>query len=301
MKMSTRTPPVRMAIACLVVWLVLVATALVPARADADERANREKFEILLAERIANGHVPSTELDRLVWVDIETRELLVTEAKRRGLDSRRAVRKDLEQAEQATIRRLRDRPDPRHSQQAHVELAREAVLARAVVADYLSRQAISEDEIRREYELLFSSVDATEYRVHHILSSSAAEAAEVMARLHEGTPFAIVARERSVDLGSRDRGGDLGWTGPASFEKPFADAMVALQPGQWSQPVRTNYGWHVILVADTRATRGPTFEQVRNDLARRVQVRRVEQFIAELRAAGVSGAGGSAAPTGAPR
>ena len=104
MKMSTRTPPVRMAIACLVVWLVLVATALVPARADADERANREKFEILLAERIANGHVPSTELDRLVWVDIETRELLVTEAKRRGLDSRRAVRKDLEQAEQALER-----------------------------------------------------------------------------------------------------------------------------------------------------------------------------------------------------
>lgn len=298
--MDARTTPVRRSTVVRMAALALAAV-LAPASADAETRAGREKFEIILAQRVANGNVPSAELERSVREEIETREALAAEAKRRAIDLRSAVRKEMEQAEQAAIRRLRDRPHPLHSQQTHVDLARETVLVRAAVADFLSRETIAEDELRREYAKLFASAGGTEYFVHHVLAATVQDAADVAARLQEGTPFAIVARERSIDAGSRDRGGELGWNVPASFEKPFADAMVASSPGKWSQPVRTSHGWHVILVTDTRPTRGPTFEQARGDLLRRVQTRRVERYITELRSAAAAGADGPGITPGTPR
>ena len=125
--------------------------------------------------------------------------------------------------------------------------------------------------LHKEYDQIKSQIGDKEYKVRHILVDKEDEAKDIIAALQKGEKFEKLA-ERSKDPGSKDKGGDLDWNAPGNFVKPFSDAMIATPKGKFtSQPVKTQFGWHVILVEDIRDAKVPTFEEVKPQLVQRMQ------------------------------
>ena len=107
----------------------------------------------------------------------------------------------------------------------------------------------------------------------------------VIADLKKGGKFDDLARKLSKDDGTKARGGDLDWQSPATFDKDFAGAMVKLTKGKYTEaPVKTRFGYHVIQLDDSRASKHPPLAEVKNNLSQRLQRARIESLVAEMRA-----------------
>ncbi len=120
--------------------------------------------------------------------------------------------------------------------------------------------------------------------MRHILVEKEDEAKDIIASLQKGEKFEKLA-ERSKDTGSKATGGDLDWNAPSNFVKPFADVMVTLQKGKFTTtPVQTQFGWHVIQLDDIRDAKVPGFDEVKPQLAQRMQGQVVDRYLRELRA-----------------
>ena len=140
-----------------------------------------------------------------------------------------------------------------------MDLAAQTVLVRAYVADWVKKNPIPEAELRKEYDAIKGQIGDKEYKVRHILVEKEDEAKDIIAELQKGAKFDELAKARSKDPGSKDRGGDLDWNAPTNFVKPFGDAMKATPKGKFTaQPVQTQFGWHVIMVDDVRDAKVPT-------------------------------------------
>ena len=127
------------------------------------------------------------------------------------------------------------------------------------------RNGVSEDEAKKLYDEKISGMKPEpEIHARHILVDTEAEAKEVAERLKKGEDFAAVAKEKSKDT-SAD-GGDLGFFGKGQMLKPFEDAAFALEVGQISEPVQTQFGWHIIKVEEKRDRPPPTFDEVKGPI-----------------------------------
>ena len=217
-------------------------------------------FDMMLKERTAQGQPDSPELRAAIREELNTRELLAREAKKKGLDKQADVK-------------------------AQMDLSSQTVLVRAYVADWIKANPIPDAEIRKEYDAIKSQLGDKEYKVAHILVEKEDEAKDVIAELQKGAKFADLAKARSKDPGSKERGGDLDWNAPANFVKPFSDAMVKADKGKFTpQPVQTQFGWHVILVEDVRDAKVPSFDEVKPQLAQRMQAQHLDKYFRDLRA-----------------
>jgi len=135
-----------------------------------------------------------------------------------------------------------------------------------------------------EYNKVKASRGDKEYKARHILVDKESDAKEVVAQLKKGAKFEDLAKQ-SKDPGSKDRGGDLDWNPPATFVKPFADALTKLEKGKYTEtPVQTQYGWHVIQLDDVRSTQFPPFDSVKQQIHNMLQEREVQKYVGELRA-----------------
>ena len=124
-----------------------------------------------------------------------------------------------------------------------------------------------------------------EYSARHILVKTEAEANDILAQVRKGSDFAKIAKEKSLDPGSKEKGGDLGWFSPAGMVKPFSDAVTSLKKGEVSTtPVQTQFGWHVIKLVDSRATQVPSYDKVKDGLERTLQQRKLEKMMLDLKA-----------------
>jgi peptidyl-prolyl cis-trans isomerase C len=216
-------------------------------------------FDFMLKQRTAQGQPDTPELRSAVRDELNTRELLVREAKKQGLDKSPALKTEM-------------------------DLTQQTVLVRAYMADYLKAHPVPDDVMRKEYDNIKGQIGDKEYKVRHILVDKEDEAKDIIAALQKGEKFEKLA-ERSKDTGSKANGGDLDWNAPANFVKPFADAMVALPKGKFTTtPVKSQFGWHVIEVDDIRDARVPTFEEVKPQLAQRMQGQIVDKYLRDLRA-----------------
>lgn len=199
-------------------------------------------------------------------------------------EMRKAIRDDiinLEVISQAATKSSLDK-QPEVAQQ--LELARQSVLAGAYVQDYAKTHPIADDVLKQEYETLRARVGNKEYKLSHILVESEDEAKKVEAELKKkGAKFATIAKAHSKDPGSKDNGGELGWAVPSNFVQPFAEAVLKLGKGQVSDPVQTQYGWHIIKLEDTRELKVPTFEEMKPNLEKRKQQEAVQKLIEDLR------------------
>ena len=163
-----------------------------------------------------------------------------------------------------------------------VELTRLNVLEQAMSARYLKDKKPTEQELRAEYETQVAALPRLEYHARHILVATSQFAEKLIGQLDKGASFADLAKRESMD-GSKEQGGDLNWVTPDRMVKPFAEALVALKPGQYTRtPVKTQYGWHVIKLEDTRDVAAPPFDQVRQRLEQMVQAKKFKAYTDEL-------------------
>ena len=130
---------------------------------------------------------------------------------------------------------------------------------------------LTEDAIQAAYDARYAAVEpGTEYNAAHILVETREAAVEIKAELDAGADFAELARSKSIDP-SRGNGGELGWFGAGMMVPPFEQAVTALEPGAVSEPVETQFGWHVIRLIETRTATIPPLEEVRDDIVNELQ------------------------------
>jgi peptidyl-prolyl cis-trans isomerase C len=166
--------------------------------------------------------------------------------------------------------------------QARLELLRTQVLAEAASEKYIKSHPASESEIKAEYDAQVAAMPK-EYKARHILVDAKEKAEAIIAKLEAGADFAKLAASDSKDSSGKN-GGDLGWFSPQTMVKPFADAVAALQKGQYTkQPVQSEFGWHVILLEDVRSPEVPEFEQVKPQVEMFTQRKKLQAYLDELR------------------
>jgi peptidyl-prolyl cis-trans isomerase C len=167
--------------------------------------------------------------------------------------------------------------------QARLELLRLQVLAEASTSKYAEAHPISDDEVRAEFDTQVAGM-AKEYKARHILVDDEADAIAIIADIQGGKDFAKIAKEKSKDSGSAENGGELGWFSPNTMVPPFADAVVALEKGKMTLvPVKSDFGWHIILLEDTREPEAPDFDQVKPQVESLVRRKKLQEYLDQLR------------------
>ena len=142
--------------------------------------------------------------------------------------------------------------------------------------------AVTDEAIKAYYDEHYQGKPgAPEFKASHILVDTEEEAKALIERLNAGEDFAELAKEKSTGP-SGPNGGALGWFGPGQMVKPFENAVMALEPGQISQPVKTQFGWHVILLSETRKQDTPPLEVVQNEIRARLDNQAVDDKVTEL-------------------
>jgi peptidyl-prolyl cis-trans isomerase C len=153
--------------------------------------------------------------------------------------------------------------------QTEIDLARQGILVRALMADYLQKHPVTDQQVQDEYnKVKQEQAGKLEYKVRHILVDNEKTADDLLAQIKSGkAKFEDLAKKNSKDPGSAEKGGDLGWAPPTNYVPPFAQAVTSLKKGQLAdKPVQTQYGWHIIKVDDTRPVEFPPLDQVRPQL-----------------------------------
>jgi peptidyl-prolyl cis-trans isomerase C len=170
------------------------------------------------------------------------------------------------------------------TEQLGLENERRAFLA-ATYVDRIGSAPVSDEELQAEFDAQFASAGPVkEYNASHILVETQADADAVIAALAEGADFAQVAQERSIGP-SGPNGGDLGWFTAGMMVPSFEEAVFALDVGEVSSPVETQFGWHVIVLNDAREQVPPTLDDVRAELEEGLRRARVEAMLQDLTAA----------------
>jgi len=219
----------------------------------------QSRFEAMEKELEAQGHPASPEREQAIKEELVSREVLAQAARKRGLEK-----------------------DPQV--QAQMDMARQAVLVRALLDSEMKAHPVSDADLEKQYEQFKASMGTNEYKVRHILVDSEAEAKSIIDQLNKGADFAKLAKEKSKDPGSKDNGGDLDWGPAGRYVKPFADAVQALPKGATTkEPVKTDFGYHVIRVDDVRPLKVPSFAEIKEQFRQRAQQQEMQRFVADLR------------------
>jgi peptidyl-prolyl cis-trans isomerase C len=217
------------------------------------------RAEAMVKQAAAQGQKDSPELRAMVKEELINREILIQEADKRGLGTTVDVK-------------------------AQIENARQSILIGALVRDVLKSSPVADADIKAEYERFKANTGDKEYRARHILVEKEEDAKAIIVKLKGGAKFEELAKQ-SKDTGSAANGGDLDWASPASFVKEFSAAMVALPKGGLTEtPVKTQFGYHVIRLDDTRAAKVPTLEEIKPQISEALQQKKLQAFQAELRA-----------------
>ncbi|MES2934980.1 MAG: peptidylprolyl isomerase [Pseudomonadota bacterium] len=216
------------------------------------------RADAMVKQMTAQGQQETPQLREMVKEELISREILMQEADKQGV----AARPDIK---------------------AQIDIARQSIVLRALVTDFLKKNPISDAAIQAEYDKHKNDGGDKEYHSRHILVETEDEAKSIITKLKGGAKFEELAKT-SKDTGSAPEGGDLGWTAPTAFVKPFADAMVALKKGEVTEtPVKSQYGFHVIKLEDTRAAKVPTLDEVKPKINEALQKEKLQAFQEELR------------------
>ena len=147
-------------------------------------------------------------------------------------------------------------------------------------------QAVTDEALQAAYDTRFKdAASQTEYSAAHILVNTVEEAEALKAKLAEGADFGELAMVSSIDTGSGALGGELGWFGLGMMVKPFEDAVVAAKVGEVTGPVQSEFGFHLILVRETRIAENPTLDQLRDELATEIENAAIQALVDSLTAA----------------
>jgi peptidyl-prolyl cis-trans isomerase C len=222
----------------------------------------KERVDEFVEALAAQGRPDTPQTRELVREELIAREIFAQEADKRGLSRSAEV-------------------------QRQIENTRQDILIRALIRDYLTKNPVKDADVQAEYDKFKQEASASgkEYKARHILVEEEAEAKKLIDQLKKGESFETLAKD-SKDPGSASSGGDLGWNTASTFVKEFSDAMVALEKGKTvAEPVKTQFGYHVIRLDDVRDATPPPLDQVKPQIQQQLERQKVQQLQQELRAA----------------
>ena len=146
------------------------------------------------------------------------------------------------------------------------------------------KAAVNDQTMHKVYEDAVKQISTEqEVRARHILVPTEVEAKAILVEIRKGTDFAELARQKSKDPGAAAQGGDLGWFGKEQMVPEFAEAAFKMNKGEISEPVKTQFGWHIIKVEDKRGKPVPEFDKVKDQIETYVMRKAQADYIAKLR------------------
>jgi peptidyl-prolyl cis-trans isomerase C len=224
----------------------------------------KARADLLMQQATRSGQQPATpELEARVKEEAVVREIFAQEAEKRGM----AANADFRQ---------------------QMELARQTLMIRALFMDYQKKNPVTDAEAQAEYEKVKAQAGTggnTEYRARHILVEKEDEATKLLAQIKGGAKFEDIAKKSSKDTGSAQNGGDLDFAKPDAYVPEFSKAMIALKKGEISAPVKSQFGYHIIKLEDTREAQFPPFEEVKPQVMQRLEQQKITAFQESLRKA----------------
>lgn len=246
--------------------LTLSAALLAPLGASAQNIAivngkpvPTERAEALKSQIARQGQPVTPDLERQVKDEVVLREIFLQEAERRGLPASENYKQQM-------------------------ELARQALLIRELFADFQKNNPVTDAEIQAKYAEFKAQSSGKEYRARHILVEKEDLAKKLIADLKRGAKFEDLAKKNSKDPGSAKNGGDLDWSTADRYVPEFSDAMVKLDKGQVTpQPVKSQFGFHVIKLEETRDAQLPSMEELKPQIEQALAQQKMAKFREDLR------------------
>ncbi len=222
---------------------------------------SESRVDILTKQSTAQGQSNNPELRKNIIEHLSIQFLVSQEAIKKGLDK-----------------------TPEVSDQ--IDLTKQSILANAFIQDYLKNNSVSDDMLKDEYEKIKGEMAGTEYKARHILVETEAEAKDIIAKLNKNPKaFETLAKEKSKDPGSKVNGGDLGWFDPRGMVPEFGAAVTKLAKGKFTEePVKSQFGYHVILLEDSRAKAAPTLDQAKPMLQQKITQQNLKKLFDDLKA-----------------
>jgi len=245
-----------------------LSAALLPMSASAQNLAivngkpvPKARAEQLITQVTKSGQQARTpELETQVKDEVVLREIFIQEAEKRGVPASADYK-------------------------SQMELARQSILIRELFADYAKKNPVSDADAKAEYDKFKAQNAGEEVRARHILVEKEDEAKALIAQLKAGAKFEELASKNSKDTGSAANGGDLDFAKPATYVPEFAAAVTKLKKGEMTdEPVKTQYGYHIIKVEDTREAQFPAFDDVKAQIVQRLNQQKVGAYQQELKA-----------------
>jgi len=187
--------------------------------------------------------------------------------------------------QEALRRGLPNRPDIK----AQIAVAQQTVVLRALIEDFVKKNTPTDAEIKARYDqLVKQNGGGKELHLHHILVEDEAQAKDLIAKIKAGASFEDLAKQYSKDPGSGKNGGDLDWSSPSAYVPEFGAAAEKLKKGEVTPaPVKTQFGWHVIRLDDSREVAPPPLDQVKTQIAQQIQQEKLQAFEEGLRSKAV--------------
>ncbi len=217
-------------------------------------------FDFIVKDATDHGQKVDDNVREVIMSKLISSELVLQEAQRAGLDKKSDFI-------------------------AKEELTRRELLVNTYIQDYMKNHPVSESDTKAAYEKFKTELGDKEYNARHILVGSETEAKDIIAQLNKGADFSKTAKEKSKDPGSKEKGGDLGWFSLSGMVKPFSDGVAKLNKGGLtSEPIQTQFGWHVIKLDDVREMKAPPYDKVKDGLQKQLAQRQLEKMLTDLRA-----------------
>jgi peptidyl-prolyl cis-trans isomerase C len=259
--MKPNFPAVRHALALALTTLVAVSAAQAQNIAVVNGKpVPKGRVDTLIQQAEKAGQKVSPEMQQQARDQVVLREIFTQEAERRGLQTSADYR-------------------------AQMELARQSILIRSLFEDFRAKNPITDEAAKAEYDKFKAQAAGTEYRARHILVEKEDEAKALIAQIKGGASFEELAKKASKDPGSGANGGDLDFAKPDAYVPEFSQAMTKLKKGEMTEvPVKSQFGFHVIRLDDTREAEFPAFDAVKGQIKQRLEQVKIQDFQESLRA-----------------
>ena len=220
----------------------------------------KTRVDALLTQALRQpGATKTPELEAQVRDEVVLREIFLQEAEKRGLAAT---------------------PDFK----TQMEFARQTILIRELFTEFQKKNPVTDAEVQAEYDRFKSQAAGTEYRASHILVDKEEEAVALIAQIKGGAKFEDLAKKSSKDTGSGANGGDLDFAPPTAYVPEFSAALVKLKKGDMTAaPVKSQFGWHIIRLDDTRDARFPPLEEVKDKIQQGLSQQKLAKFRDEVR------------------
>ena len=222
---------------------------------------SKKQLDQIMQQQAAQGMPDNPETRKMVIDQLAMQILVAQEATNKGLDKVAEVKEQL-------------------------DMARLSILANSYVKDYMKTATVSDEALKAEYDKFKTTAGGTEFKARHILVASEEEAKDIIAKIKKDVKaFDGLAKAKSQDPGSKGKGGDLGWFNPRSMVPEFGEAVAKLEKGKFTEtPVKSQFGYHVIILDDSRPLAVPALDDVKAPLTQQLQQQNLKKTFDDLKA-----------------